>query len=109
MLEATAQCHLCKLVVPAVAIEELEVADAFPTYDGRTAPNARLFRSLGHALLHHVCASMQANARRDEPYFDIDRGWWACQKPNRPLDANAYFDIDCLDCAMRWAAAQTPD
>ncbi len=107
MPKDTAQCHLCKLEVPAFAIEDLEVAALYPGYDG--APNPRMFRSLGHALIHHVCPSMQANARRDEPYFDTDRGWWACQEPERQLDQDAHFDVDCSDCARRWAAAQTPN
>lgn len=104
----TAQCHLCKADVPAVAVDALEVAEAFPICDWSTEPNARQFRSVGYALLHHVCRSMQANARRDEPYFDARRGWWACREPDRPLDADAHFDVDCIDCVRRGAATHPP-
>lgn len=99
--QTTARCQLCQDEVPAVPANVLR--GEFPAYDG--SPNPRMFHSGPWALLHHVCPSMQANARREEPYFDYSRSWWACQQPKRPLDADVVFDVDCLDCARRWETA----
>jgi hypothetical protein len=101
--EPIVQCPLCGFDAPAVAAGTVTVRGAFPAYDGDVVPNARTFQSGGYVLLHHECSSRQANT--DTPWWDPLRAWWACKQPARPIDGDAHFDLNCMECARRWATS----
>ena len=101
--EELVRCRLCGFDAPAVPAESITVREVFPAYDGAMVPNARTFQSEGYVLLHHECPSRQADT--DTPWWDPMRAWWACKEPSRPIDADAHFDLNCSECAMRWAVS----
>jgi hypothetical protein len=104
----TLRCPLCDGEGIAVSVAEVSaMVDAtYPVEPGAIVQNARDFRVGDSALLHHECPSRQLDD--DSPWWDSVRAWWACQEPARSLDSDAHFDLNCEECAARWAARQ-PD
>lgn len=97
------RCPLCGAVCEAVDSETgTAVSAGIPAYRMGPVNNGRTFQVGGAYLLHHDCSSLQAST--DAPYWDPDRAWWACKDPTRPLDEYAHFDLNCADCAVRWAS-----
>lgn len=101
------RCPLCHEEVDAVPAEGLSVCDVYPE-DVSVVQNRRAFESGTYVILHHGCTSMRArtNWSDDQPYWHASF-WWACNHPERPLDANAHFDLYCPDCAERWSATDS--
>lgn len=97
------RCPLCHEVVDALpaADVEPEIQTLYPPNALNLVRNARLFRIGEHVALHHACSSAQANT--DTPWWMPERSWWACAAPTRELDDDAHFDLNCLQCARRWA------
>lgn len=102
MLTAKA-CPLCGYEVEAVPLDEIAdfVRVVFPLNAGEVVPNAREFLVGRVALLHHGCLSPQAST--DSRWWNPDTSWWACRDPERQLDSDANFDLNCAACAERWA------
>lgn len=97
-------CPLCRQGVESLLLDDvpLEIWTLYPLDAIDTVPNARMLRVGTTVLLHHACASPAAGT--DTPYWDVDRAWWACADPTRPLDADTHFDLNCMACAQRWKA-----
>ncbi|MHB8657460.1 MAG: hypothetical protein ACYC91_05820 [Solirubrobacteraceae bacterium] len=105
--EISAECPLCGLTIPAIDVATGDaVLKAIPAYRMGPVERGRTFKVGELYLLHHGCLSMQAGT--DGPYWDPDSAWWACKDQGRALDRNAHFDLNCRECAVRWASDLVP-
>lgn len=75
--------------------------EAIPAFTMGSVVNARMFEAGDHVLLHHACQSPQADT--DTVWWNAGGAWWACKHPLRDIDSNAHFDLNCIECAVRWA------
>jgi len=92
-------CHDVEFAVDPVVAEQLRTE--FEGYG--EGPEFASFVSGGKSLLHHACRSPQAVA--DVRWWNENRSWWACLRPSRDLDDDAFFDVACRDCAERWVSS----
>jgi hypothetical protein len=95
MAEAeTRTCTSCGFEVAAVP-----AGTECPGYKGWAIglPLRRIIEAR-YALLHHRCRNPQLS------YLVERRNWFACERPESPVDADTLFDAYCLSCEARWVA-----
>lgn len=80
-----------------LAIEQLAVDPPPPYFTSLAVAPVRFMKVAGgRAALHHGCTQLGI----DDYWGALD--WWACEQPERALDAQTRFDMYCRDCGQRW-------
>ncbi len=96
-----AECPGCHRTIEAIDTGEVEVETVayYGPEPGANVPNCRELRlPCGRIALHHICTHPQLHDESDNPKLV----WWACKEPQRKVDEQMRYELNCSICAERY-------
>jgi hypothetical protein len=98
------ECPYCGWEIEVLAIESADAGAAQIVYGEEPGARVREARELrldpSTTALHHVCS----DRRMTDSDWWKPGSWWACKEPERKLDDDVRYDLNCVACAQRWVA-----